>query len=285
MICRICLVWMLSLVWAGVRAGALHVDVAWLAASDRAQVLPVDVRPPERFIEGHIPGAVNLPAEATWGDRARGDLLPSVHRLQALIRAAGIDGHRTVVLYDEYPGLDVGRVFWLLELAGVPGVRYLADGLAGWRKAGRPLELGAVKPEPSDFVVHLREARYASRLDAMLASRGTGGVLLDARPRAEFSGREKVDAPRAGHIPGAINIPVHKAFVDKVDTSPLKSLQALRKLYARLPREEQIITYCRRGRGAGLTYMLLRDLGYPVSVYAGSWFEWSRDLLLPVETE
>ena len=285
MICRICLVWMLSLAWGSVAAGALHVDVAWLAASDRSRVLPVDVRSPERFIEGHIPGAVNLPAEATWGDRARGDLLPPVHRLQALIRAAGIDGSRTLVLYDEYPGLDVGRVFWLLELAGVPGVRYLAEGLAGWREAGQPLERGAVKPEPSDFVVHLRESRYASRLDAMLASRGTGGVLLDARPGAEFSGRKKVDAPRAGHIPGAINVPVRKAFVGEVDASPLKPPQALRELYALLPREDQVITYCRRGRGAGLTYMLLRDLGYSVSVYAGSWFEWSRDLLLPVETQ
>ena len=264
-------------------ADGVRVDLAWLDRHRDARVLFVDVRSPEHFRAGHVPGAVNLPAQATWSREDRADLLPPVHALQELVRAAGIRGDEVLVLYDEYPGLDLGRVYWLLELAGVRDVRFLEEGFAGWRQAGRAIESGEVRPEPSEFVVHLNAERLATRLDALLAAKGSGAVLLDARPPEEYLGEKRLDAPRAGHIPGAVNVPVRDAFTGLPDASPLKDTTALRGLYSGIPESRRVIAYCRRGRGAGLTYMLLRDLGYRVSVYDGSWYEWSRDLLLPVE--
>jgi thiosulfate/3-mercaptopyruvate sulfurtransferase len=34
-----------------------------------------------------------------------------------------------------------------------------------------------------------------------------------------------------------------------------------------------------------MAYFVLRGLGYDVSVYDGSWYEWGNDLNLPLELE
>jgi thiosulfate/3-mercaptopyruvate sulfurtransferase len=43
-----------------------------------------------------------------------------------------------------------------------------------------------------------------------------------------------------------------------------------------------VIVYCRTGMDASVPYFVLRSLGYDVSLYDGSFVEWSRDRSLPV---
>lgn len=48
-----------------------EVDVEQFAAERREDVAVVDVRSPEEFVSGHVPGAVNVPLERVVADPAR----------------------------------------------------------------------------------------------------------------------------------------------------------------------------------------------------------------------
>lgn len=48
-----------------------EVDVEQFAATRREDVAVVDVRSPEEFVSGHVPGAVNVPLERVVADPAR----------------------------------------------------------------------------------------------------------------------------------------------------------------------------------------------------------------------
>ena len=45
---------------------------------------------------------------------------------------------------------------------------------------------------------------------------------------------------------------------------------------------DRIVAYCRSGPRAALGYLALREAGYDVQLFDGSWAEWSR-LGLPAE--
>jgi rhodanese-related sulfurtransferase len=92
--------------------------------------LVVDVRPPKEYAAGRIPGAINMPADNFIGDMSK---LPK---------------DKTVVLYEggQSSGGDIcaasraaGRA--LLENGfSFERVRVYQDGLAGWQKAGLPIQ-------------------------------------------------------------------------------------------------------------------------------------------------
>ena len=44
---------------------------------------------------------------------------------------------------------------------------------------------------------------------------------------------------------------------------------------AGVARADKIIAYCRSGPRASLGYLALRELGYEVRLFDGSWAEWS----------
>jgi rhodanese-related sulfurtransferase len=85
-------------------------------------LLFVDVRTPEEYASGHVPGAVNIPK----------DQLPS--RLAELETARD----RLVVYCERGPRAAVAAA--TLLRAGFTGVRHLAGDMAGWRAAGLPIE-------------------------------------------------------------------------------------------------------------------------------------------------
>lgn len=84
--------------------------------------LILDVRSPEEFAQGHVPGAVNMAYDQV---PARVDEL-AVYR----------DGD--VVVYCEHGGR-AGKAAASLQAAGF-NVLHLEGDMSGWRKAGRPTE-------------------------------------------------------------------------------------------------------------------------------------------------
>ena len=109
---------------------------------------------------------------------------------------------------------------------------------------------------------------------------------------AEYSGARlapehlpQEGAQRAGHIPGASNIPWAKAV--NADTGAFLPLAQLRNLYESqgVTPDLEIIAYCRIGERSAHTWFVLHELlGYPaVRNYDGSWTEWGLLVGVPIE--
>ncbi|HET8797997.1 MAG TPA: rhodanese-like domain-containing protein, partial [Thermoanaerobaculia bacterium] len=93
-------------------------------------------------------------------------------------------------------------------------------------------------------------------------------LSIDARPNAAF---------RAGHIPDAINIP-WTANLTADHPQVFRDEETLRRLYvgAGVTRDAIVITYCRTGMEASMTYFVLRSLGYDIALFDGSMTQWTK---------
>ena len=120
-------------------------DVRWALGDDRGR---------EKYLAGHLPGAVFVDLETELADppsAADGrHPLPSLQRLQSAARRWGIRDGDPVVAYDATGGLAAARAWWLLRWGGLTDVRLLDGGLDAWVRAGGALETGDVVPEPGD---------------------------------------------------------------------------------------------------------------------------------------
>jgi thiosulfate/3-mercaptopyruvate sulfurtransferase len=116
-------------------------------------------------------------------------------------------------------------------------------------------------------------------------------VILDTRSKAEYDGARfwpsgaTEGAGRAGHIPGAVHIPVELL---RTDGGTFKSagemLQVMRD--RGITPETEVVTYCTIGNRACQAWFALKYLlGYnDVRVYYGSWAEWGKVADTPIET-
>ena len=102
-------------------------------------------------------------------------------------------------------------------------------------------------------------------------------VILDARTREEFRGLD-VRAARRGHIPSAVNFD----WQNNIENTIFKNEKRLLKIYSKIPKDRQIITYCQGGYRAANAFVALKIVGYKkVKMYLGSWGEWGNRLDLP----
>lgn len=278
------------------------VSVASLAQAQPggAQDPPVllDVRyrlggPPARpdYDAAHLPGAVFVDVDtdlaAPPGPHGRHPL-PDPAALQRVLRAAGIGSGSRVVVYDDGNGLAAVRAWWLLRWAGLPAgqVAVLDGGYAAWCAAGHPTTAEVPDPEPGDLVVR---PGSMPTVDADGAARlARAGTLLDARAAARYRGETEPIDPVAGHIPGAVNVPVTDLVSDAGTWLPVPELAAR---FAGLADQEGVPVgaYCGSGVTAAALVLAVEQAGLrspeePITLYPGSWSNWVADPTRPVAT-
>lgn len=259
------------------------VDSNWLTAhvSDAA-VRVLDVRSPQEYEQGHIPGAVNLPVESLFVHDNELRYIAPLAQIQQILKKAGVSNDTRVVVYDTGKFVPATRAFWVLEVYGHKSVTVLDGGFGGWVKAGNAVSMEPVTPKPGSFVPSVTPERLATKLLTRLALNRTDTVIIDARPKPEFQG-QKSRASRYGHIPTAVSFPGFEHFNTEGDIRYLKSDQELRALFDYIEPNKKVITYCNNGLLSASVYYVLRRLGYNVSNYDGSWIEWGNDVALPIE--
>jgi len=256
-------------------------------ANPKVRIVEVSVEP-GLYERGHIPGAQNIVWTTDLVDRLERDIAKP-ENFQALVKRLGINDDSTVVLYGDNNNWFAAWGAWVFDVYGVKNVKLLDGGRKKWEAEKRPLDSKVAALQPGNLTISAPNTRLRARLaDVLEASRNNSAVIVDIRSPDEFSG--KVFAPpgsqelsvRAGHVPGAVNVPWSKAVAED---GSFKSRDELKKLYADagIDGSKPIITYCRIGERSSHTWFLLtKILGYDVKNYDGSWTEYGNAVGVPV---
>jgi thiosulfate/3-mercaptopyruvate sulfurtransferase len=245
------------------------------------------------YPSGHVPGAVEIDWARDLNDPLRRDYLDRAG-FEGLMRRHGITRETTLVLYGDKNNWWSCYAFWIFQLFGHERARIMDGGRLKWEKEGRALTKDVPRHEPSSYVAPERDdSRIRSFRDAVLAHVKAGGPLIDVRSPEEFSG-ERLHMPaypnegalRGGHIPGAKNVPWARAIVP--ESGEFKSAEELGKIYfeeQKLPRDREVIAYCRIGERSSHSWFVLTYLLGLANVrnYDGSWTEWGNLVGVPIE--
>jgi len=268
------------------------VQADWLEKNlDDPKVVVVEVSTePGIYERGHIRNAVKITWHTDLVDTVNRDVVSSA-KFQKFAQAAGISQDSTVVLYGDKNNWFAAWGAWIFNLYGAKDVRLLDGGRVKWEKDGRALTTAVTTKAKGNFTAtRLDKTLRATLLQDIIpvAKKRVKVDLIDIRSADEYSG--KIFAPagfqelavRAGHIPGAINVP----WGSNVNADgTFKTVAELKKLYADkgVDGKQPIITYCRIGERSSLTWFVLSEiLGYDVKNYDGSWTEYGNTVGVPI---
>jgi 3-mercaptopyruvate sulfurtransferase SseA len=242
----------------------LQRDAAWLNAWGSrmlrmygvSQLNVVDVRPADAYAQGHVPYALNIPADvfkAHFRDPAR---------LAEVLGPAGVNpSHEAVIV--SAGGLNQGSAlaFLMLERLGHKKISLLMGSVDDWGLRGFPVTkdatlVGAPK-KPQDFAVP--PAAYPGNVRANVvigdarATQGAFGKVFVA------SGTKVPDKAPDGKV-------VHVPYTDLVNADG--STKAANEIWnilvkAGVPRYAEIIVYAEDPGEAAVNYFVFKLMGYP----------------------
>lgn len=205
------------------------------------------------------------------------------------LRSLGIDPKKTIVIYGDLSDKwrTDGRFFWMFEFYGFKRVALLKGGFQNWEKAGFSKQRGfGQTPKPS--VLEISDINFNRDVladQSWIASRlGSQDIaLIDNREKNEYSGATPYGSIRGGHIPGALHIDWREFFTSDGSLKPREALDSLLKSKG-IQIKQEIVVYCTGGVRSAMAYFVFRYLGYKVRNYDGSWWDWSQNPKLPVES-
>lgn len=257
-----------------------------------------DVRDEKSYLEGHIPGAINIgEVGSVLRDPNKEDYIP-IEKIQAIFNRAGLDVNRDIVVYGSRGNAYVYFGLYTVNYFGGKQAQIYHDGIDAWKSAGLPLQKERATL-PAVSVTLIPQPQLLVTNEEMLKLVQSKSVqIIDVRTPDEFSGRD-VRAIRGGHIPNAINIPFERNWQDPdtalklskkqvADNSgmTLKSQEDLKTLYSSLDPNQETVVYCQSGVRAAETATVLKTLGFKkVKVYDSSWLGWGNNLTAQVADE
>ena len=271
------------------------VSVAWLAAhlgEPQLVVLDAHMQPPSAPASSgpvvQIPGAhrFDFDKQICAPDTSLPHMLPTPELFSQQVQALGLDNDSLIVVYDRIGLFSAPRAWWMLRAMGHSRVAVLDGGLPAWLAAGH-----ATEPERpyqgalGHFVAQLQPGLFCDA-DTVAQELVSGRrPVLDARSEARFKGLEAEPRAglRAGHMPGAVNLPFGKLQ----QNGKMRAVEELKAEFAPLLAEGQApIFSCGSGVTACILALGAELAGYQgLTVYDGSWSEWGSDPSRPVINE
>jgi thiosulfate/3-mercaptopyruvate sulfurtransferase len=270
------------------------VSTDWVAdrLDDTASVRLVAANEDEAlYDDGHIPQAVPI----DWGEELQQEVvrdLVGTNGFAALCESKGIANDTTVVVYGDQKNWWACYAFWVFTLYGHEDVRLMNGGREKWVAEGRPLSTTAPDFPEGNYAASEQDLSIRAFRDQVLRHVQAGGPLVDVRSPEEYRGEVRVlpeypaeSTLRAGHIPGASNVPWEQSVRDDGTFRSRTDLEEIYEGDAGLDDTTETVTYCRIGERSSLTWFVLRYLlGFEqVRNYDGSWSEWGNLVGMPIQ--
>jgi thiosulfate/3-mercaptopyruvate sulfurtransferase len=268
------------------------VSTAWVVEhlnDPKIKLVEVDVDTTS-YEKGHIKGASGWNWQTELQDRVQRNVVDP-RTFAELCRRSGINKDDTVILYGDNNNWFAAWALWQFKYHGHPNVKLMNGGRKKWELEKRELTMEVPAAKRSEYPIpSTDESLRAYRREVEDVVGSNRANLVDVRSPDEFTG--KIIAPpgmtetaqRAGHIPGAMNIPWAKAVNDD---GTFKSSDELKKLYgdAGVDFSRPTIAYCRIGERSSHTWFVLKYLlgVNNVKNYDGSWTEWGNLVGAPIE--
>lgn len=219
----------------------LLAETAWLAENlSNANVRIIDGRSEEKYIEGHIEGAINLEFSAVPGNVEATD----GSDFAGMLAAQGIGDQNIIVCYDD-AGPPAARLWWLLSYFGVENARVLNGGINKWIQEERNVTNENPSHSPASFVPRIVGDLNCSLDHAKNGANDSGTVFWDTRLEGEYTGEiNRGNAPdRVGHIPGAIHLEWSTLIEPSTQTiKPASEIRTILESHGITP-DKEVLTY------------------------------------------
>lgn len=244
----------------------------------------------ERYLERHLAGALHvdlegdLSARTAHPERGGRHPLPALEVFAATLGRLGIDPSTPVVLYDDKGGANAAaRAWWMLRAAGHRDVRVLDGGLDAAERECLAFEAGEPRVEAKPPYPVAREwSLPTADIDTVArVARDAAWRVIDVRAAERYRGEVETIDPVAGHIPGALNLPLTESLDREGCFESKEALAAHFRARLGLSSEEvpmeRVIVSCGSGVTACHTLLALEHAGLSgAALYVGSWSEWCR---------
>jgi thiosulfate/3-mercaptopyruvate sulfurtransferase len=269
-------------------------ELALLTASQK--VVIIDTRDPKSYAGGHIPGAVNMHEIFTFLATSTAEGTAELfNKFAAAFGAAGLSGAETAVIYEQSMSSGFGqscRGYFLLQALGYSKAKVLHGGIAAWTAAGKPTSTAVPTPVARTFPVDKSAAVLIADKATMKSAIDNPAIIkLDVRDVDEWTGESSSPygpdfCPRKGRLPNARWLEWYRMMKPTAAGQMFKSRAEILAECATvgITVDTPVILYCFKGARASNTFVALKDAGIKtVSIYFGSWNEWSRDASMPIE--
>lgn len=249
----------------------------------------IDIREPQLYAAGHIPGAVSAHYGLWRGPATNPGELPHLPKLTTLVQSLGLTpSTHAVVVSTGADSTDFGasaRVYWTLKILGLKELSVLNGGTKAWVDAKLPVNDRVPTIAASSFQPKLDSSQIVTTEDVAKRIKSGDSTLIDARPSAFFQGETKAPAAKAaGTLPGAVNVTFDKWF--NPGTSVFVSAEQAKQIAAsnKIDPSKETISFCNTGHWAATNWFAMSEvLGQKnVKLYAASMVEWSQDSNLPM---
>ena len=264
-------------------APGLLVDVEWLSShlADRGLVI-LHVGDKAGYEAGHIPGARFITEQDVAAPHDMSNPrdmmleLPAPETLRAKVASFGIsDDSRIVVYFGKNGGVpSATRIIFTLDYLGL-GARtsLLNGGLGAWQGAGRMVTTAVPAPAAGKLSARPVNPVVVDAAFVSSVAQRPNHTLVDARAAVFYTGIQPTMADKAGHIPGAVNIP----FTEITDTQLLIDRARVEALFrkAGVKPGDTVVAYCHVGQQATAVIFAARLLGHRTVLYDGAFQDWA----------
>ena len=232
------------------------------------------------FLEQHLKNArfidldVDLAAPVTNASLGGRHPLPDLFDFAKTLSDLGIKEESHVVIYDDKGGANAAaRCWWMLKAFGIEKVQVLNGGYQKLQDFDK--SFGEEKVHASTIKIPDQWKLPTIGINQVEESLAVNkSVVIDVRDAYRFIGESEPIDPLAGHIPGAINIPLTENL--NVNGEFLTSNE-LKEKYETYFQNQEVIIHCGSGVTACHTILAMDYAGLPIpKLYVGSWSEWCR---------